>query len=224
MLRLSFLALSLTISATVSAATTGAEKILLFGSSITVNQDTSLDVTETISVYANGEQFEHGLVRQLPTTYKTGQGTTQQPRYQVQQVLINGASTASHLEIKENHLDIHIGDPEKRLTPGIYTYTVQYHVENALTKSAEQTTLCWPITGNTWPIPIFKVEADLTLPSGAVIDHFQATAGREGAPNQGCITQQPYPNKLNITSKQALHPGNGLSVDVSWQKAAVKQP
>lgn len=224
MLRSTCFLLTLAIATTTCAETTSTEKILLFGSSIVVKQDTSMDVTETISVYANGEQLEHGLVRQLPTSFKTDNGTTQQPRYKIKQVLVNGANTPSHLETKDNRIEVHIGDPNTMLQPGIYTYTLQYQVDNAITKTPPAAELYWPITGNSWLIPIYKVEADVTLPTGTAINRVNASAGREGAANQGCITQQPYPNKLNITSKQALYPGNGLSVGITWQKAPVKQP
>lgn len=224
MLRLFFLALSLTISATVSAATTGAEKILLFGSSITVNQDTSLDVTETISVYANREQLEHGLVRQLPTTYKDSKGTTYEPSYKIQQVLINGSSTPSHIEMKDGRLEVYIGDANTPLTPGIYSYTLQYHVEHAAIASSNGTDLYWHVTGNSWTLPIYKVEADINLPANTSINQYQVYAGRDGASNQGCTSQQPHPNQLTFATKQALYPGNGLSIAIRWQKAALKQP
>ena len=45
------------------------ESILDYHSDITVDPDTSLHVTETITVFANNNQIRHGIYRDFPTTY-----------------------------------------------------------------------------------------------------------------------------------------------------------
>ena len=47
------------------------EQILDFHSDITLQEDSTLEVTETITVFAAGNQIRHGIYRDFPTTYAT---------------------------------------------------------------------------------------------------------------------------------------------------------
>ena len=61
--------LTLLLPATVFADAPRDERILSFHSDITVNEDGWLDVTETITVHAAGQQIKRGIYRDFPTLY-----------------------------------------------------------------------------------------------------------------------------------------------------------
>ena len=52
------------------------ERILEYGSLVTVTADTSLEVTETIRVRAEGQAIRRGIYRDFPTAYKDEGGNT----------------------------------------------------------------------------------------------------------------------------------------------------
>ena len=50
------------------------EKILNFHSDVTVTEDASLLVKETIRVISEGQKIKHGIFRDFPVKYKEGTG------------------------------------------------------------------------------------------------------------------------------------------------------
>ena len=50
------------------------ERIVGFISDVTVNADASLDVRETITVKAEGNEIRRGILRDFPTTYTDRHG------------------------------------------------------------------------------------------------------------------------------------------------------
>ena len=55
------------------------ERILDFNSTITVNRDASLDVTENIRVLSEGDKIRHGIYRDFPTRHKDRSGLVSPP-------------------------------------------------------------------------------------------------------------------------------------------------
>ena len=53
-----------------SAVPPQTEQILDFHSDITLEEDSSLQITETITVFVTGNQIHHGIYRELPTRYR----------------------------------------------------------------------------------------------------------------------------------------------------------
>ena len=62
------------------------ERITSFDSDITVARNGTLSVTETIAVYANGEQIRHGIYRDFPTRYTDKNGANVHVRFDVTRV------------------------------------------------------------------------------------------------------------------------------------------
>jgi len=50
------------------------EKILSYDSHVAIQQDGALDVTETITVRAEGERIRRGIFREFPTRYEGRNG------------------------------------------------------------------------------------------------------------------------------------------------------
>ena len=68
-------ALVFTLVLALAAPAKAEERIISFISAVTVNADASLDVTETITVNAEGDQIRRGIYRDFPALYTNRNGT-----------------------------------------------------------------------------------------------------------------------------------------------------
>src|SRR6185437_11255852 len=107
------------------------EQILRFVSDIIVNKDGSINITETITVHANQTQIKNGLTRWLPAQ-ENNKNYFSSMRYQLYSVTMENKKTPYSVKRENKRFTIRIGDPKKLLEPGDYTYTIQYHVTNAV--------------------------------------------------------------------------------------------
>ncbi|MDE0908418.1 MAG: DUF2207 domain-containing protein, partial [SAR324 cluster bacterium] len=92
------------------------ERILAFDSVIEVQENASLTVTETITVVARQVRIKRGLFRELHSDID----------FEVLEVLRDGVEEPYRIE--DNR--IYIGEGPPFLTPGKYTYTLRYQVDN----------------------------------------------------------------------------------------------
>ena len=199
------------------------EQILNFNSNITVNQDASIDITENISVYAKQQAIKHGITRWLPTSYIDDSGHYRYPHYQIRVVEVNNQPSPFHINQKNNKLIIYIGKSSWLLSPGIYNYTIQYHVNNAINFLDNEDELYWNITGNFWDFPILQAEATITLPQSAAISHFAGYTGRLGEKGNDFRTSQLTANQISFTTINSLDPGMGLTIGIAWPKGFIQK-
>lgn len=201
-----------------------AEQILGFHSIIAVNVDASIDITETISVYANREKIIHGIVRRLPIESIDSNGITHITRYQIRKVLLNGQPTEYHIKNRASQLAIYIGSSDVVLKPDIYDYTISYHVNNAINFFSHFDELYWNITGNEWEFPILKVQADINLPEGTNLLSYAAYTGAKGDKGTDFTALQSAAHLLSFITTRALQSGEGLTVAISWPKGIIQAP
>jgi len=200
------------------------ERILNFYSSIVVNKDASIDVTEIVSAQADQKKIIHGLVRWLPTHYTDSYGISRSPDYQLRQILVNNQPALYHTQRTDNQLAIYIGEKDVTLSPGIYVFTIQYHVDYAVNALKDADELYWNITGNNWDFPIVKAEADITLPEGAIIQNFAGYTGKKGEKGSDFFTRSLADNRISFATTRPLMPGDGLTIAVAWPKGIIHHP
>ena len=78
------------------------ERILSFQSDIKVNEDASMDVTETIRVLALGQEIKRGIYRDFPTEYRTRWGFRRTASFRVLGVLKDGKDEPYSVADHEN--------------------------------------------------------------------------------------------------------------------------
>lgn len=200
------------------------EQIYNFTSNIVVNLDASIDVTENISVYANQNRIVHGIVRHLPTRYVDSYGIAHHTQYRIQRILMNNADSTYHLQHDMGQLSIYIGDRDTLLAPGDYTYTIQYHVNNAINFLRDADELYWNVTGNNWDFPIERAQANIQLPDSAVIENGYGYTGVLGSKGQDYVTSKSDANQITFTTTRPLQPGEGLTIAADWQKGIINPP
>lgn len=200
------------------------EEILNFTSNIVVNRNASIDVTEIITVHANQDRILRGIVRRLPTRYMDSYGIKRKTTYQLKNILFNNQPSSYHTEFSNNQFAVYIGQLDVVLTPGDYTYTIQYHVNNAVNFLKDADELYWNITGNEWDFPIRKATATIELPEGAKILRYAAYTGKAGERNQAFTANESAANKISFVTTTPFNSGEGLTIAVSWPKGIVIAP
>lgn len=201
-----------------------AESISHFDSNIVVNKDASVDITETITVNAQQIEIKHGIVRSLPMHYTDSYGRTLNSKYNLTQILLNGLATPYSVQIENNNFMIYVGDKNTFLTPGIYIYSIKYHVNNAINFLKDGDELYWNITGNEWSFPIEKATATIHLPEGAKILNSSAYTGFLGEKGKAFTSSEIAPNQISFVTTSPLPPGAGLTIAVAWPKGIVHAP
>src|SRR5262245_19725890 len=128
---LSTIAVVITLAA-LPAVARADERILSFHSDITVNTDSSIDVTETISVRAEGDQIKRGIYRDFPTIYPLENGQTYQVGFEISEIRRDGKTESYHTEHLSNGIRIYMGQRDVLLSTGPYTYTIRYRTTGQL--------------------------------------------------------------------------------------------
>ena len=101
-----------------TAAPAQSERILNFKSFIKVHPDASMTVTEDISVQANRQEINRGIIRDFPTTYRDRLGNTVTVGFKVEEVLRDGRPEPYRVESASNGVKIRIGQKDVFLRSG----------------------------------------------------------------------------------------------------------
>jgi len=200
------------------------EQILNFDSYIIVNKNASVDITETITAHTNQDRILRGIVRRLPIRYRDTYGMKHHVNYFIQQVLLDQKPSTYHTEYSNNQYAIYIGKLDTLLAPGDYTYTIRYHVNNAINFLQDGDELYWNVTGNEWDFPILKTSATILFPKEATISHYAAYTGKTGAKDQNFIATQLAANKIQFTATSTFNPGEGLTIALVLPKGFIIEP
>ncbi|MFA5047637.1 MAG: DUF2207 domain-containing protein [Patescibacteria group bacterium] len=202
---------------------TNQEFIRNFDSQITVNQDSSLTVTETIVVHSLGEAIQHGIYRDFPTRYKDRKGNNYNVGFELLSVKRDGEATTYDTEMQSNGIRIYIRDKNILLPPGDYIFQITYRTTRQLGFFTDHDELYWNVTGNGWNFPIDNASAEVTLPAGS--DGKITTAGYTGTVGsreqnfQSSVTG----NKVSFSAFN-LDVYEGLTIVAGWPKGLVHEP
>lgn len=182
-----------------------------FNSDITLSQDTSLTVTETITADF-GMLEKHGIYRTIPIRYQTPRGNTLDVRFQLSSV-VNEFDRKIPYDVNKSgdYITIKIGDPDK-IVSGINTYKITYTLKRVLTKQLDTAELTWNVTGHDWPVPILKATTTIRAPESS-INRTICFTGYFGSTLQNC-THGHDGFKAEYTST-TIEPGEGFTVAVA---------
>tara|TARA_R110002110_G_scaffold415797_1_gene656199 strand:+ start:17809 stop:19707 length:1899 start_codon:yes stop_codon:yes gene_type:complete len=199
------------------------ERIIQYNSNILINQNATIDITETIQVVANNNQIKRGIFRTIPTRYKTKMGDRVNFKLDVLSVSKNGQTEPYHIEETPNGITIYIGQQDITLVPGVYTYKISYRVRHAIGYFKKYDELYWNVTGNKWAFPIEHASAIVHLPADAPIIQQAAYTGRKGEILKN-FSAQISGNKILYKTTSPLHANEGITFAVAWPKNYVYQP
>jgi uncharacterized membrane protein YgcG len=196
-----------------------------FQTDITVNKDSSLDITEKI-VADCGYAQKHGISRVLPTVQYLEGKTTKSPISLKSITDFDGKSY--HYESESDPFDKTITwkiGSENILVTGENNYKVEYLVKNAVRGENEKfDELYWNILGNFWDIPIDSFSAKIHFPEGANQSNIDLNvySGEFGAKNDINIkTEFTDAKTLLVSYDKTLEPGKGITVSATFPKNIV---
>ena len=199
------------------------ERILSFDSRIDIRPDSSMVVTETIRVRAEGQAIKRGIYRDFPQLYRGRWGLNQRTGFTVISVQRNGHSEPFHLEARDNGQRVYIGQSNVILPTGEYTYELTYQTDRQLGFFQDHDELYWNVTGNGWAFAMTKVTAEVALPPGAAALSTEAYTGSQGARGRDYTSwKTPAADGVVFATTRELSPQEGLTIVVAWPKGFIQ--
>ena len=202
------------------------ERILHFQSDVLVRQDGWIDVTETITVRAEGARIQRGIYRDFPTEYNDSYGNSHVVAYESMSVLRNDAPEAFHTEQLSNGVRTYFGSSDRFLEHGVHVYAYRYRANRMLGFFDNHDELYWNATGNEWAFPIDKTTASVTLDfaDAPTIHSVDAYTGPMGAKGKDYTVRPDGAAKVTFSVDRTLQPHEGLTIVVGWPKGFVQEP
>ena len=209
-----------------SAATGADERILDYQSDVLIRNDGSMQVTETITVRAEGQQIRRGIFRDYPVRFRHRNGDAAEVRYEPRSVLRDGRVEDFHIEERGDSVRTYFGNAERMLDPGVYTYTYRYDAGRMLGFFDNHDELYWNVTGNDWSFPIDRVAATVRFDfaMAAELLSLEAYTGAFGARGTDYTATTTAEGGAKFETTRPLRTGENLSIVVTWPKGLVTAP
>lgn len=186
----------------------GCEMIKNFESTIRVNPDASVTVSERITVNREGKRIKRGIFRTLPLTRGV--------EYRVVSVRRDEKPEPWFTENANGRFRINTGTDKFLPRDGLYTFEITYRASNTVRAFDGYDEIYWNVTGNDWDFPIERAAARVIVPDGAKI---LQTAGYTG--KRGSKTPAGFDPETGVFSTSYLNPNEGLTVAVGFEKGYV---
>lgn len=199
------------------------EVIRDYHADVTVLPDATIEVTETITVNAEGNEIRRGIFRDFPLYGRDARGLRQKVDFELISVARDGRPEASRTESVSGGIRIYTGSADVFLQPGEYTYTITYRTGRQIRYFDDHDELYWNVTGNGWLFPIDRAGATVTLPEGAVPTKTTVYTGPSGATAQNA-REIPGSNGLEFETTRPLGPNEGLTIVLAFDKGVVAAP
>jgi len=202
------------------------ERITSYDISIDVNRDASLDITERISVHAEGSQIRRGIYRDFPTVYRDRLGNRVRVDLDVRSVEKNGVMEPWFTEKMTNGVRINTGNDDFLAVPNDYTYTIRYRTTRQLGFFNDHDELYWNAIGTGWIFPIEKGSVEVKLPEPVPVEkmHAEAYTGPQGARGTAYEADIPQPGLARYRLTQPLGPNEGFTIVLTFPKGLVPAP
>jgi hypothetical protein len=202
------------------------ERIRSYDVDVGIRSDASLDVTERITVHADGQQIRRGIYRDFPTRYSDRYGNRVRVDLQVLGVERNGSPEPWFTERMTNGVRINTGNDDFLPVPADYTYTLRYRTTRQLGFFQDHDELYWNAIGTGWVFPIESGSVRVRLPRPVPVDQLKAEAytGPQGAKGTNYVATVPEPGVATYQLTQPLGPYEGFTIVLSFPKGLVPQP
>ena len=200
------------------------EVIKSFSSDIIVLKNGSVDVTETITVIAEGLSIRRGIFRDIPTNLQNDNGSLIRSNLNIVSITRDGVDEPYFTEGFNDGIRIYIGESSVFLEPNTYTYMIRYTLTRMTRSFAQYDEIYWNATGNFWDFPIENARATITLPQGAIITEMAAYTGRQGDIQSDAKFIRTSDNSATFRATRSFYPREGMTISVSFEKGALLAP
>jgi uncharacterized membrane protein len=182
-----------------------------FDSTIVVNKDSSLSVTEKIIADCGNLPNKHGIFRILPS----------QGHVELQSITDFDGRPYKYQTIFENNtVTWKIGDPNLTVT-GENDYQITYKIKDAIRFFDNYDEFYWNLSGNYWQFNIENFSAHIFLPSEVNKENTKISyyADRLGSNDTDLATYEwTGKNTLDFKSAFLILPGQGITASISFPK------
>ncbi len=202
------------------------ERIHDYQVDIRVQPDSTMSVTERITVTAEGRAIRRGIYRDFPTRYHDRLGNRYRVGFQVESIERDGRAEPYRLESTPDGQRVYIGNASRFLPEGRYTYTIEYRTDRQLGYFEQHDELYWNAIGTQWNFAIDNAVIRLQLPPGIPAGDIAAESysGARGS-STSFVTQQVLDDgSIRYQSQRALAAREGITIVASWPKGYVQVP
>lgn len=202
------------------------ERILAYDSEVFVNDDGSLDVTERITVRAEGSQIRRGIYRDFPTRYRDRYGNRVRVDFEVVSVERNGEPEPWFTERISNGVRLNTGNDDFLPVPAEHTFTLRFRTTRQLGFFEEHDELYWNAIGTGWVFPIERGSVEVRLPEDVPVERMSAEGytGPQGAQDQAYRAELTAPGVARYTLTEPLAPREGFTIVLTFPKGVVDEP
>ena len=175
---------------------------------ITLNENNTFDITETITAYFNVSK--HGIYRKIPLKNKIVRldGTTSTNRAQISNLKVNDKYTISKIDGAYN---IQIGDANKTIT-GKKTYVIKYTYNIGKDPIKDYDELYYNIIGNEWDTVIGNITFSITMPKEFDANKLGFSYGTKGSVENSKINYTVSDNTITGNYNGILNAGEALTI------------
>ena len=175
---------------------------------ITVNENNTFDITETITAYFNTEK--NGIIRTIPlqNTITRLDGTTSTNHTQITNVSVDNEYKISR---GNGNYKIKIGSENKTFT-GIKNYTIKYTYNLGKDPVNDYDELYYNIIGNGWDTVIGNVTFTITMPKEFDSSKLGFSSGLKGSTDNSNIKYNVVGNKITGSYNGILEPSEALTI------------
>jgi uncharacterized membrane protein YgcG len=203
------------------------ERIHDYHSDIQVLKNGSLQVTERITVSAEGRKIKRGIYRDFPIAYTSRFLVPIKLPFHVVSVKRDGKPEPFHTTDQSNGVRVFVGQEGYRLPGGKHTYEITYTTNFQLGYFDTYDELYWNVTGNGWDFPIDRASASMSLPEDVPRDQIMHE-GYTGPQRSQAADLTSKVNKatgtVDFTTTKPLRPHEGMTIVVGFPKGYVHEP
>ncbi len=202
------------------------ERILKFHSDIRIFEDGMLEVTETITVRAEGRQIRRGIYRDFPVEYEDRLGNDYHITLEPLAVLRDDRRESWHTVRSGRDVRVYFGHRDRFIEHGEHTYTFRYRVNRMLGFFEKYDELYWNVTGNRWAFPIDRASATVHLPFDVPRDELRIDGytGPYGSRAQDFGRFFDGAGNVRFEANNPLPASHGLTIVLGWPKGYVDEP
>ncbi len=221
------LAIALCLSAAAHPASLASqERILSYDSEVEILADDTLEVTEHITVRAEGQDIRRGIYRDFPTRYRDRYGNRVRAGFEMLAVERDGQPEPWFTERRSNGIRINTGDDDFLPVPAEYTFTLRYRTTRQLGFFEEHDELYWNAIGTGWAFPIEGGSVEVRLPTPVPVQEMGAEGytGAQGAQEFAYEAEFVSPGVARYRLTDELEPREGFTVVLTFPKGIVEEP
>ncbi|WP_319411024.1 DUF2207 domain-containing protein [uncultured Cohaesibacter sp.] len=200
------------------------ERITDYRVAIQVNKDRTVDITEKIAVFVEGNQIKRGLLRDIPETYRRKDGRFVNINPDILSVMRDGQQEPYQTSHEGRYFRLRIGDADVLLRNGLHSYEISYRVEQSIGFFEDYDEIYWSAIGTEWAFPIEKAEVAVLLPEGGHVLQYAAYTGSYGSAGNSYRITDETEGSITFEATRPFDSGEGMTVAVAWPKGVVEEP